>query len=58
MRRFGLTPPAAAAVLGALGLALMAAWVPLTYLTGDLQASRDGAAPALALLGGLGAGRE
>jgi hypothetical protein len=42
-----------AALLGALGLALIAAWVALTYLTGDLQASRDGAAPALALACGL-----
>ena len=42
-----------AVLLGALGLALIAAWVFLTYWTGDLQVSRDGAAPALAVLGGL-----
>ncbi len=39
--------------LGALGLALVAAWLPLTYLTGDLQASRDGAAFVFALACGL-----
>ena len=42
-----------AVLLGVLGLALIAAWVFLTYLTGDLQASRDGAAPVFAVLGGL-----
>ena len=42
-----------AVLLGVLGLVLIAAWVPLTYLPGDLQASRDGAAPALALACGL-----
>ena len=52
-RRARLAPPATATVLGAAGLALIAAWGPLTYLTGDLQASRDGAAPALALVCGL-----
>ena len=31
----------------------MAAWVPLTYLTGDLQASRDGAAFVFAVACGL-----
>jgi hypothetical protein len=36
-----------------LGLALIAAWVPLTYLTRDPQATRDGFAPALALASGL-----
>jgi hypothetical protein len=43
------SPPAAAVALGALGLVLLAAWVPLTYLTHDLQASRDGVAAALAV---------
>jgi hypothetical protein len=52
VRRLGVASPVAA-VLGALGLALVAAWVPLTYLTGDLQASRDGAAFAFALACGL-----
>jgi hypothetical protein len=47
--RFRLASPATAVVLGALGLVLVAAWVPLTYLTHDLPASRDGAAPALVL---------
>ena len=41
-----------AVVLGALGLVLAAAWVPLTYLTGDLQGSRDGAALAFAVATG------
>ena len=36
-----------------LGLALIAAWVPLTYLTRDPQATRDGFAPAFALACGL-----
>jgi hypothetical protein len=44
---------AAVAVLGALGLVLLAAWVPLTYLTGDLLVSRDGAALAFAVVCGL-----
>ena len=52
-RRFRLASPATAAVLGTLGLALMAAWVPLTYLTRDPQATRDGFAPAFALACGL-----
>jgi hypothetical protein len=39
--------------LGVLGLTLLAAWVPLTYLTGDLQASRDGVALAFAVVCGL-----
>jgi N-terminal 7TM region of histidine kinase len=43
----------AAVALGALGLALLAAWLPLTYLTGDLQVSRDGAALAFAVVCGL-----
>jgi hypothetical protein len=51
-RRSPLTP-AVVAVLGALGLALLAAWLPLTYLTGDLQVSRDGAALAFAVVCGL-----
>jgi hypothetical protein len=42
-----------AVLLGVLGLALIAAWVALTSLTGDLQVSRDGAAPVLAVLVGL-----
>jgi signal transduction histidine kinase len=41
------------AALGAVGLVLTAAWVPLTYLTGDLQASRDGAALVFAVVCGL-----
>ena len=41
------------AVLGALGLVLMAGWALLTFLTRDLQASRDGAALAFALACGL-----
>jgi hypothetical protein len=48
-RRFTLASPVTAVVLGALGLALIAAWVPLIYLTRDLQASRDGASPAFVL---------
>ena len=53
MRRSGVAPPATAAFLGALGLALIASWVALTCLTGDLQVSRDGAAAAFAVLVGL-----
>ena len=53
MRRLRVASPVTAVLLGALGLTLIAAWVPLTYLTGDLQASRDGAAAALALACGL-----
>ena len=53
MRRVRVASPVTAVLLGALGLALIAAWVPLTYLTGDLQASRDGTAPALALACGV-----
>jgi hypothetical protein len=45
--------PAPLLALGVLGLALLAAWVPLTSLTGDLQVSRDGAALAFAVIGGL-----
>lgn len=48
VRRWRPASPAAVQVLGAFGLALIAAWVALTHLTHDLQASRDGAAPALA----------
>jgi hypothetical protein len=55
VRRLSVAPPSPAVLLGALGLALTAAWVPLTYLTHDLQASRDGFAPVLALAcGSLG----
>jgi len=53
VRRSGVAPPATAAFLGALGLALIASWVALTCLTGDLQVSRDGAAAAFAVLVGL-----
>jgi hypothetical protein len=53
VRRLRVASPVTAVLLGALGLVLIAAWVPLTYLTGDLQASRDGAAAALALACGL-----
>jgi hypothetical protein len=42
-----------AAVLGALGLVLIAAWVLLTFLTRDIQISRDGAAMAAGLACGL-----
>jgi hypothetical protein len=42
-----------AASLGGLGLALIAVWVLLTYLTGDVQASRDGIAVAFAVGCGL-----
>jgi len=42
-----------AVLLAALGLALASAWVLLTSLTGDLQASRDGAAFVFALACGL-----
>jgi hypothetical protein len=44
---------ATAAVLGALGLVLIAAWVLLTTLTRDVQISRDGAAVAAGLACGL-----
>jgi hypothetical protein len=53
VHRMRVASPMTAVLVGALGLTLTAAWVPLTYLTGDLQASRDGAAPALALACGL-----
>jgi len=53
VRRLRVASPVTAVLLGTLGLTLIAAWVPLTYLTGDLQASRDGTAPALALACGL-----
>jgi hypothetical protein len=43
----------AAMALGVLGLALLGAWVPLTYLTGDLQVTRDGAAMVFAVVCGL-----
>jgi len=42
-----------AVVLGALGLALIAAWVVLAFLTRDLRASKEGLAPVLALACGL-----
>ncbi len=42
-----------AAVLGAFGLVLLAAWVLLTCLTRDVQISRDGAAAAAGLACGL-----
>ena len=42
-----------AAGLGGLGLALVAAWALLTYVTGDVQASRDGAAVAFGVGCGL-----
>jgi hypothetical protein len=45
--------PAMAVVVGVTGLVLIAAWALLIYLTGDPQASRDGAAPAFALVCGL-----
>jgi len=53
VRRLPVASPVTAVLLGTLGLALIAAWGPLTYLTGDLQASRDGTAPALAVACGL-----
>jgi hypothetical protein len=40
-------------VLGALGLVLIAAWVLMTFLTRDIQISRDGAAMAAGLACGL-----
>jgi hypothetical protein len=49
----GRLRPAAVMALGVLGLALLAAWVPLTYLTGDTQITRDGAALAFAVVCGL-----
>jgi uncharacterized membrane protein YjjB (DUF3815 family) len=52
-RRLDVVPQVTAVLLGVLGLALIAGWVTLTYLTGDLQVSRDGAAPVLAVLVGL-----
>jgi hypothetical protein len=52
-RGWRLASPATAVALGALGLALMAVWVSLTYLTGDVQVSPDGAALALALVCGF-----
>ena len=51
--RLRLASPAAAVALGVLGLVLLAVWVPLTYLTGDLQVSHDGAALAFAVVCGL-----
>jgi len=45
--------PAVAVGVGALGLVLLAVWVALTYLTRDLQVSRDGAAAAFVVGCGL-----
>jgi hypothetical protein len=53
VRRLHVASPVTAVLLGALGLVLIAAWVPLSYLTRDLQASRDGVVPAFALACGL-----
>lgn len=53
MHRLRAASPVTAVLLGTLGLALLAAWVPLTYLTGDVQVSRDGAAVVLAVGTGL-----
>ena len=53
MHRLRVASRVIAVLLGALGLALLAAWVPLTYLTGDVQVSRDGAAVVLAVGTGL-----
>ena len=52
-RPLRLASPATAVALGVLGLALVAVWVLLTFLTGDLQVSRDGAAGAFAVVCGL-----
>ena len=52
-RRFRVTAPVTALILGAVGLALIAAWVLLTFLTRDLRASKEGFAPAFALACGL-----
>jgi hypothetical protein len=52
-RRFRPASPTTAVVLGTLGLALIAAWALLTYLTHDLKASDDGLAPVFALACGL-----
>ncbi|MFY9776970.1 MAG: hypothetical protein WAK28_20565 [Trebonia sp.] len=51
--RFRLAAPVTAGVLGALCLALIAAWVLLACLTRDLRASKEGLAPAFALACGL-----
>jgi hypothetical protein len=47
------SPVVVAAGLGALGLALLAAWATLTALTRDVQVSRDGAAVVFAVGTGL-----
>jgi hypothetical protein len=52
-RGFRLAAPGTALFLGLLGLALIAACGLLTYLTGDVQASRDGSVPAFAVACGL-----
>jgi uncharacterized membrane protein YhdT len=48
-----MAAPVTALILAGLGLALIAAWVVLTYLTRDLRASKEGLAPVLALACGL-----
>jgi hypothetical protein len=50
---FRLAAPVTAVILGALGLALIAAWVLLVCLTRDLRASKEGLAPVFALVCGL-----
>ena len=52
-RRLPPAAPETATLTGSFGLALVAAWVALTYLTGDVQASRDGAALVFAVACGL-----
>jgi hypothetical protein len=51
--RFRLAVPAAAVTVGIFGLVLLAAWALLSYVTGDIQASRDGVGAAFALVCGL-----
>jgi hypothetical protein len=53
VRRFRVAPAAVAVGVGALGLVLLAAWVALTFLTRDLQVSRDGAAAVFVIACGL-----
>ena len=52
-RPFRVASPAVAVALGVLGLVLLAAWVVLTFLTRDLQVSRDGAAAVFVVACGL-----
>src|SRR5271169_1475956 len=52
-RPFRVASRAVAVALGALGLVLLAAWVALTFLTRDLQVSRDGAAAVFVVACGL-----